>query len=82
MPREIINPQPFKGRFIKWLRAGATAKDAARAVGISRSQAYAWRDEDPVFSKSWARAVAALEAEAFRRTRKKYPLVRHHGGAR
>jgi len=78
MPREIINHQRFKDRFVKWLRVGATVGHAAHAVGISRSQAYAWRDEDQVFSKSWAEAAAAgnarLEDEAFRRARRLFPI--------
>jgi len=82
MPREIVNHQWFKARFVKELRAGATALDAARFAGISRSQAYAWRDEDPVFSKSWAAAAAAgvavLEKDRLRRGRLRRHAVRSH----
>jgi hypothetical protein len=71
MPRAIVNQQPIKDRFIEELRTGATPAKAARAAGVSRSQAYNWREEDQVFDKAWVEAVAEgidkLEDEAFRR---------------
>jgi hypothetical protein len=44
---------------------------ACAAVGIGRSTAYRWRDEDPSFAQAWDNAmrigVTALEDEAHRR---------------
>jgi hypothetical protein len=71
MPRTIVNQQLIKDSFVVELRAGATPAKAARAAGISRAQAYVWREQDPAFDKDWVDAVAEgvdkLEDEAFRR---------------
>ncbi len=44
---------------------------ACKAIGISRSTAYAWRDADPAFAADWDAAmkvgITALEDEAHRR---------------
>jgi hypothetical protein len=71
MPPAIVNQQPIKDRFLEELRAGMSPGKSARTAGISRSQAYEWRGEDPAFNRAWIEAVAEgidkLEDEAFRR---------------
>ena len=52
-------------------RTGMSPGKAARTAGISRAEAYRWRNEDPAFDRAWVEAVAEgidkLEDEAFRR---------------
>ena len=71
MPRAIVKQQPIKDRIVEALRAGMSPGKAARTAGISRDQAYNWRNEDPAFDRAWVEAVAEgidkLEDEAFRR---------------
>ena len=49
----------------------ANVKAACKRVGVSRSAAYAWRNEDEEFRRAWDTAmelgIAALEDEAARR---------------
>lgn len=61
-------------RKAQWLQAFADEVYVTRACkvsGVSRSTAYQWRSEDPVFAERWAEVdeqnVEALEAEARRR---------------
>jgi hypothetical protein len=76
MPRAIIKQQPIKDRLIEALHSGASPGKAARAAGISRAEAYRWREEDPAFDRAWVEAVAEgidkLEDEAFRRAHDGY----------
>jgi hypothetical protein len=47
-----------KKRIIELLLQGESPGTAAKAVNTTRSQAYAWKDKDPVFAEKWADAVA------------------------
>jgi hypothetical protein len=71
MPQAIVKQQPIKDRFVEELRTGMSPGKAARTAGISRAEAYRWRNEDPAFDRAWVEAVAEgidkLEDEAFRR---------------
>jgi hypothetical protein len=76
MPRKINNQKKIKARFVEELRAGMSPGKAGRVAGVSRSQAYVWREEDPKFDRDWREAVAEgidmLEDEAFRRAHDGY----------
>jgi len=82
MPLPVENPQQVKDKFVEELREGSTPGKAARRAGISRALAYEWRDEDRVFSKAWADAVAEgvdkLEDEAFRRAHDGYTSTKRY----
>lgn len=66
------NRTPERGiAFCAALAETANVGRACRAVGIGRTTAYDWRDDDPDFASMWDRAmkigVTALEDEATRR---------------
>lgn len=48
------------------LRGGVTVAEAAQAVGISTSTAYAWRKADAAFAEQWSEAVAEAPSAAGR----------------
>ena len=58
-------------RFLDLLSDGHTVKHAVETAGLSRSQAYDLRREQPEFAAAWDAAIIegaeALEQEAFRR---------------
>ncbi|MEQ1863765.1 MAG: hypothetical protein ABL996_03835 [Micropepsaceae bacterium] len=60
-------------KFFDALESGHTVSAALDASGYSRTAVYAWRKRYPRFAAAWANAddiaLAALEAEADRRTR-------------
>ncbi len=60
-----------KAEFLTALSESCNVTKSCEAVGISRSGAYLWREEDPAFAKKWeaakVRAIEALEDEAHRR---------------
>lgn len=60
-------------RFLDELESTANVAGACRAARISRTIAYAWRAQDPVFAAAWEdalnNALDDLEQEAFRRAR-------------
>lgn len=68
---KIARPNQRKKKFLDALAHGWTPTKAAKLAGISRSQAYLWRSQDPEFAADWDEAwiegVDALEDEAFRR---------------
>lgn len=59
------------GVFLETLAETANVSEACRAVGISRSAAYVWREEDKEFRAAWELAAkigtGVLEDEARRR---------------
>lgn len=64
--------------------AGGSVTRACEAVGVSRTTAYRWREEDAEFAAEWDRAKAigldALEDEALRRAFEGVEVpVLHHG---
>lgn len=85
--REIVNSirTPEKiAAFCAALAETCNVGKACNAVGMGRSTAYDWRDDDPAFAAAWDRAMkvgrSALEDEAHRRafTGTDKPLV-HQG---
>lgn len=63
--------RPWMAGFIVALGERGIVADACRAAGIGRSQAYQWRQDDPLFAMEWddahQHAMDTLEAEAVRR---------------
>lgn len=57
-------------RFIRALRGGASAREAARLAGVNGTTPYKWRKEHPAFEKKWLEAEEAgtqrLEQVAYR----------------
>jgi len=66
-----ISQASRKARFIDVIAAGGTATAAAKAIGLTRRQAYRWREADAAFATEWDRAteerIDVLEQEAVRR---------------
>lgn len=66
-----IGPDRAKPLLLAALREGLSITHAVRSVGIARSTAYKWRDDDPAFAAEWDEAVEegcdVLEDEARRR---------------
>lgn len=67
----LLTREDRKADFIRMIALGARGTEAARAAGIDRHTAYAWRREDPAFAKAWHDAqrvrLEALIDEAKRR---------------
>jgi len=68
-----------KEKFLKALSTGVpNVSRAMKAAGISRTMAYEWRKDDPVFAQQWEDtyqgAVDDMEADAWQRaTRRQKP---------
>jgi hypothetical protein len=71
MPRRIKRVVQVKERILEAMRQGLAPGPAAQSAGISRTQAYRWRDEDAEFAAAWEEAAALgidlCEDEAYRR---------------
>jgi hypothetical protein len=63
-----------KTRFLEALRAGASAKAAARLAGFSAEAFYGARKRDPLFGMAWLWAME-LSTEDARQARRKSSLV-------
>ncbi len=55
-------PGQRKRRFLDALARGLSVGCAARAAGIRRSTAYAWRQRDPQFAAAWVEALETATA--------------------
>lgn len=68
---QTIRTDRAREAFLGQLRVLPNVSAAARAAGISRTAAYAWRDEDAEFAEAWNDAVEesidALEQVAWER---------------
>jgi hypothetical protein len=71
MPRKTSRIAAKKRTILERLIAGDAVAQAARAAGISRMEAYRWKNEDSEFSAAWDDAVDEgidlLETIAYRR---------------
>jgi hypothetical protein len=71
MVRKTTRIAARKRTIIERLTAGDAVAQAARAAGISRAEAYTWKNEDTEFSAAWDDAVEEgidmLETVAYRR---------------
>jgi hypothetical protein len=56
-PRTLVATAANKELFIEQLAAGIAPGDAAEAINIDRSTAYAWKKDDGLFSARWDNAV-------------------------
>jgi hypothetical protein len=69
--RKITHIAARKRTIIERLIAGDAVGQSARAAGISRAEAYTWKNEDSKFSAAWDDAVEEgidmLETIAYRR---------------
>lgn len=70
-PWSLEQTNDLKRRFLQGLREHGTVYHAARAADISRTTAYAWRQDDPEFAREWAEALEdnteKLEASLYQR---------------
>ncbi len=68
--RTIRTPKK-RDMFIRTLTGGASIRAACQAAGISKTAAFAWRNDDAAFAATWDEAIEAgtetLEDEAVRR---------------
>lgn len=68
---KTIRTDRAREAFIATLGESCNVSQACRAANISRSAAYAWRDEDPEFAAAWKeaeeQAADALEQVAWER---------------
>ncbi len=62
-----------KAKFLSVLAEGGSITQAARAIGIARKNAYAWRNKDEQFKADWDDAVEqgtdCLEDEEVKRAK-------------
>ena len=56
-PRTLVATAANKELFIEQLATGIAPGDAAEAINIDRSTAYAWKKDDGLFSARWDNAV-------------------------
>jgi hypothetical protein len=49
--------------FIRFIRKGSSAAEAARAIGVDRATVYRWRDADPAFKAAWLDAAETITEE-------------------
>ena len=71
LPMDHRAREAKKNAFIGQLRQSGMIREACAAAGISRTQAYRWKDRDSLFADRWMEALEdaadILEAEAWRR---------------
>ena len=69
--QRTVRSDRAREKFISTLAEFCNVSEAARAAGIARSTAYAWRESEPAFAALWDEAEQAaadrLEREAWRR---------------